>query len=67
MKLERAELKDINDIKMMEALIDNDYFKKLIYKYKQYLNYSLIKIKQKIIVVLKFLQLFDFVKKVIKN
>lgn len=67
MKLERAELKDINDIKMMEALIDNDYFKKLIYKYKQHLNYSLIKIKQKMIVVLKFLRLFDFVKKVIKN
>ena len=67
MKLERAELKDINDIKMMEALLDNDYFKKFIYKYKQHLNYSLIKIKQKIIVVLKFLRLFEFVKKVIKN
>ena len=67
MKLERAESKDINDIKMMEALIDNDYFKKSIYKYKQHLNYSLIKIKQKIIVVLRFLGLFDFVKKVIKN
>ena len=67
MKLERAESKDINDIKMMEALLDNDNFKKLIYKYKQHLNYSLIKIKQKIIVVLRFLRLFDFVKKVIKN
>jgi hypothetical protein len=67
MKLERAESKDINDIKMMEALLDNDYFKKSIYKYKQHLNYSLIKIKQKIIVVLRFLRLFEFVKKVIKN
>tara|TARA_B100000963_G_scaffold320730_1_gene303485 strand:- start:8860 stop:10311 length:1452 start_codon:yes stop_codon:yes gene_type:complete len=67
MKLVRAESKDINDIKMMEALLDNNYFKKIAYKYKQQLNYSLIKIKQKIIVVLRFLGLFDFVKKVIKN
>ena len=67
MKLERSELKDLNDVKMMEALLENDYLKKITYEFKQYINYRLIKIKQKIITVLKFLRLFDFVKNIIKS
>ena len=66
MKLIRAEEKDINDVKMMKALVSNNVFKKIFYQKKQNFYYFKIKIKQKIIITLKFIGIFEFIKKLIK-
>jgi len=67
MKQSRAEVKDVNDCKMMEALIENNQIKALIHHYKQKLFYVQILIRQKIIVVLQKIGLFDVVYSIYKK
>ena len=47
MKTKRGEIKDINDCKMMEALIENNKLKEIINKVKQIILYSKIKLRSK--------------------
>ena len=67
MKLKRGESKDLNDTKLMEALIENKKIKKYFAQINQKLLYNKVKIKQKIIKVLKFIGVFNSLKKLIKN
>ncbi len=59
MKTNRAEKKDKNDCKIMEALIENDKFKGIISKLKQNIFYVQIVARQKIIQLLQQIGLFD--------
>ena len=67
MKSNRAEEKDINDCKMMEALIENNKFKEVLNKFQQNIYYGKVKIKRKIINILKAIGLFDRVMKFYKS
>jgi hypothetical protein len=62
-----SDKKDINDCKMMEALIENDRFKKIVNKWKQNIYYAKIKARARLIDILKKLGLFELVKKVVKR
>jgi len=59
MKKNRTETKDKNDIKIMEAMIENNFFKEIIFKFKQKLFYIQMFIKQKIINILRKLGLLE--------
>lgn len=59
MKKVRAEVKDRNDCAMMEALIENDFKKFFFSKIKQYLSYSVLKVKSRFYVFLKVVHLYD--------
>jgi hypothetical protein len=52
---------------MMEALIENDRFKKIVNKWKQNIYYAKIKARARLIDILKKLGLFELVKKVVKR
>ena len=62
MKINRGEEKDINDCKMMEALIENNKLKEFINKLKQNIYYGKIKIKYKMINTLKTIGLYQIVR-----
>ena len=62
MKKNRAEQKDINDCKMMEALIENNKFKQFKNKIKQNIYYGNIKLKVKIIDLLHKMKLYNFIR-----
>jgi hypothetical protein len=62
MKTRRAEKKDKNDCKIMEALIENNKFKEFINKFKQNIYYSGIKVKYKVINILKIIGLYRVVR-----
>ena len=64
MKKNRHEKKDINDCKMMEALIENNNLKKLINGIKQDLFYINIKARAKLIIFLKGIGLFCIAKRI---
>jgi len=67
MKTSRAEIRDINDCKMMEALIEDNQIKAWIHAYKQKLFYIQVLIRQKIIAVLQKLGLFDIARTLYKK
>ncbi len=67
MKKSRGEIKDLNDCKMMEALLKNNRLKQTINKLKQDLFYLKIKTKVAIKDILKSLGLFEVVKKMVKS
>ena len=63
MKMNRAGVKDRNDCKMMEALIENNMFKSVIHQYKQKFFYGQILLRQRIIKLLQRLGVFDVARK----
>jgi hypothetical protein len=67
MKQSRAEAKDINDYKMMEALIENNQIKVWVSSYKQKLFYLRVLVRQKIIGILQNIGLFDVVYDIYKK
>lgn len=67
MKQNRAEQKDINDCKMMEALIEDNRYKEFISKLKQNILYTKIKFRAKLMSVLKTIGLYDRIKKVVRR
>ena len=64
MKSNRNEIKDKNDCKMMEALIENNRFKEFINRFKQYLFYSKIKLRAKLMSVLKVIGMYNLLKQI---
>ena len=67
MKTNRAEVKDKNDCKMMEALIENNQFKSILNQYKQKLFYGQILLRQKIIEILQKLGIFNVARKMYRK
>lgn len=67
MKTNRNEKKDINDCKIMEALVENNKIKEYINKFKQQYFYTKVKIRQSIINILKVIGVFEFIKSIIKG
>ena len=67
MKKNRAEEKDRNDCKMMEALIENNGFKTLVNKWKQNFYYGKIKVKMNLIKFLKNIGLYEVIKRMVKG
>jgi len=67
MKKNRGEEKDKNDCKMMEALIENDGFKKIINKWKQNFYYEKIKARTSLIKFLQNIGLYEVIKKILKG
>jgi uncharacterized protein YfeS len=62
MKTNRAQEKDKNDCRIMEALIEDNKFKGFVNKLKQNIFYGQIIIRQKIIHLLQQMGLFDLVR-----
>lgn len=62
MKKNRNEIKDVNDCKMMEALIENDWLKQITNKLKQKLFYLTIKLRAKSVRALKRLGIYNIAK-----
>lgn len=62
MKKNRGEVKDINDCKMMEALIENNKLKQFKNKIKQNIYYGKIKLNVKIIDLLRKMKLYNFIR-----
>ena len=62
MKKNRAEEKDRNDCKIMEALIEDNKLKKFVSKFQQNILYSKIKLRAKLMGVLKSIGLYDIIK-----
>ena len=58
MKKKRGEIKDKNDLKMMDALMDNNQIKKIISKWNQYLFYFKVKNKFRFMKIAKFLRIY---------
>jgi hypothetical protein len=67
MKKNRNEEKDRNDYKMMEALMENNGFKKFINKWKQKFFYGRIKAKFKLLKFLDSLGLLEKIKKIVRG
>jgi len=67
MKENRAELKDINDCQMMEALIENNKIKEMISRANQKFLYLRIKIRSRLIDLLKIIRLYTILKKIVKR
>jgi len=67
MKICRAELRDKNDCKMMEALIENNQFKSLVNQYRQKLFYAQILLRQKIVELLQKLGIFNGTRKIYRK
>lgn len=67
MKTKRAEEKDKNDCKMMEALIENNKFKEFISKFKQNILYFRIKLRAKAMSILKSIGLYSFIKNIVRG
>lgn len=64
MKNNRNEIKDKNDCKLMESLIESNQFKKIKGKIKQNVYYGKIKLRLKLIYLFKLLGVFGLAKKV---
>jgi len=62
MKINRSEVKDIDDLRMMEGLIDLNFFKKANNKIRQDLFYQKIKIERGISSLLVKHHLYDMVR-----
>ena len=62
MKKNRGKKKDINDCKMMESLLKDDNFKKLATHFKQTMLYGRVKFRYKLILLLKFVGLYNIIK-----
>jgi hypothetical protein len=62
MKKNRAEEKDLNDLKMMDGLLNNDRFASFIASIRQNVYYSKVKFKSRVIVLLKKLKLYELVR-----
>jgi len=67
MKKNRNEEKDRNDSKMIEALIENDRFKKILSRWKQSFYYGKIKVRASLINLLKSVGLFEVAKKIARS
>lgn len=67
MKKNRAEEKDRNDCKMMEALIENDGFKKIVNKWKQNFYYTKIKARASLIKVLKSVGTYELLRAIYRK
>ena len=67
MKTNRAEEKDQNDCKMMEALIENNKLKEFVSKFKQNILYFKIKMRSNIMIVLKSIGLYGIIKNVVRG
>ena len=67
MKNNRQESKDINDCKLMEALIENNNLKKLAGKVKQNILYVKVMIRKKLISFLKISGLYSYAKLIYDN
>ncbi len=67
MKKNRSEEKDSNDCNMMDALIENNDWKRFVNQFKQSVYYQKTKLKIFIINILKKLGLFEFVRKILKR
>lgn len=62
MKQNRNTKKDVNDLQLMTALIENDLKKKIIAKVKQEILYKKVRIRQSLIKVIKKLGLYNIAK-----
>ena len=62
MKKNRAEEKDVNDCKIMEALIEGDKIKELVSNFNQNIFYFKIKIRVKLVIILNNIGLYGIVK-----
>lgn len=62
MKKARGEEKDLNDIKMMDALLDDDTFARYCAGVRQRVYYSKVKLKSKVIELLKVVKLYELVR-----
>lgn len=67
MKQNRGEEKDKNDCKMMEALIENDRFKKIVNKWKQSFYYMKIKTSASLIKVLKNIGFYELTRAIYRK
>lgn len=67
MKKERGENKDIIDIEMMEALLDNNSWRRRLLAILQSLEYVKIKAKIKLITILKWLRLYGPVRELYRK
>ena len=65
MKKSRGEEKDINDYKMMDAFLNKNSLKFHLNKTAQFLLYRRVKLKKKTILLLKFMGLFNIIKKLL--
>jgi hypothetical protein len=64
MKKKRGEVKDVNDCKMMEALIENDGFKIKINQWKQLFFYWKVRFRLKVLDSLKRYGLYERVRQI---
>lgn len=68
MKKNRAEknkdIKDVNDYKIMEALVENNNLKQFKNKIKQKIYYGIIKLRAKVIILLRKLNLYNFIREI---
>lgn len=62
-----SDKKDINDCKMMEALIENDRFKKIVNKWKQSFYYMKIKTRASLIKVLKNIGFYELTRAIYRK
>ena len=65
-KKSRSEQKDINDLKMMDSIIENNRLKKQLASIKQYFLYKKIIVKNYVFIYLKKVQLFEFTRIIYK-
>ena len=63
MKKNRAEIKDKNDCKMMEAFMEKDEVKMIINKFNQNFYYGMIKVRHNLILFLDYIGLKKIIKK----
>lgn len=67
MKKARGEEKDLNDIEMMDALLNNDTFTRYYASVRQRVYYSKVKLKSKIVELLKLVKLYELARAVYRK
>jgi len=67
MKRRRSEKKDINDCSMIESLVEDDRFKMIVGKCRQSIYYGVVKVRQKAILTLARVGLYEVVKKMVRG
>ena len=67
MKENRAEIKDKNDLQLMEALVENNYLKGIISKIRQNIFYGKILLKQRAVIFLQKLGIFEIARKIYRK
>lgn len=67
MKLNRNEIKDRIDSKLMEALIENNFFKENFSRLMQNFFYGKIKLRHNFLKALKYLGLYNLLKRIYKS